>query len=240
MELGRLLHGDPQHDTGGTTIDQGRGYELFAALAFGGRRNRVFSRLAELSGARPGDRALDLGCGTGYLTRQLGRVVSPGGTALGTDPSAPVIEHARRLAAGTSGCAFERGIAERIEAPDDSFDVVVSSLMIHHLPEPVRPQALAEMYRVLRPGGRLMIADFRPPSSRIGRHLVGSATGSAMEHNPIDQLEVLVRDTEFEQIQVGDLRPWIRYVTAARPARDVNSGPAPAPATRSGGTTTTS
>jgi ubiquinone/menaquinone biosynthesis C-methylase UbiE len=218
MALGRLLHGDPQHDTDGTAIGHGRGYELFSAVAFGGRRDQVFTRLAALSGARPGDRVLDLGCGTGYLTQRMTAVVTPGGTALGIDPSDQVIEHARRLAADRPGCTFERGIAERLEAPDASFDVVVSSLMVHHLPAPVRPQALTEMYRVCRPGGRLMVADFRPPKSRIGRHLVGAATGPAMENNPIDLLETLVRDAGFTDMAVGDLRPWIRYVTARRPA----------------------
>ncbi|WP_438471302.1 hypothetical protein, partial [Streptomyces asiaticus] len=87
-----------------------------------------------------------------------------------------------------------------------------------HQPPPARPQALAEMYRVCRRGGRLMVADFRPPKSRIGRHLVGAATGPAMENNPIDRLETLVRDAGFTDMAVGDLRPWIRYVTARRPA----------------------
>ncbi|MET8541229.1 methyltransferase domain-containing protein [Kitasatospora sp. NPDC004799] len=218
MALGRLLHGDPQHDTDGTAIGCGRGYELFTTVAFGGRRDRVFTRLAALSGAGPGDRVLDVGCGTGYLTRRMATAVAPDGTALGVDPSDRVVDHARRLAADLSGCTFERGIAEELAAPDASFDVVVTSLMIHHLPAGVRPQALAEMYRVCRPGGRLLVADFRPPESRIGRHLVGAAAGPAMERNPIERLDGLVRDAGFTVVGVGDLRPWMRYVTAVRPA----------------------
>jgi ubiquinone/menaquinone biosynthesis C-methylase UbiE len=217
MELARLLHGDPQSDTDGVTLDHGRGYELLVTLAFGGRRDRVFTRLARTSGARPGDRVLDLGCGTGYLTQRLARAVSPTGTVLGIDASAHAVEHARTLAAEQPGCTFERGIAERIDAPDGSFDVAVSCLMIHHLPEPVRPQAVAEMYRVLRPGGRLMVADFRPPRSRLGRHLVDAATGSAMAGNPIELLEGLVRDARFDEVAAGDLQPWIRWVTAVKP-----------------------
>ncbi|WP_276522164.1 class I SAM-dependent methyltransferase [Streptomyces rhizosphaericus] len=131
--LGRFLRGDPQHDTDGTAIGHGRSYELFSAVAFGGRRDQVFTRLAALSGARPG-RPGARPCGTGCLTQRMTAAVTPGGTPLGIDPSDQVIEHARRLAADRPGCTFERGIAEQLEAPDASFDVVVSSLMVHHLP----------------------------------------------------------------------------------------------------------
>ncbi|MFF3599058.1 class I SAM-dependent methyltransferase [Kitasatospora indigofera] len=220
MALARLLHGDPQHDTAGSTIDHGRGYEVFTDLAFGGRRNHVFARLVELSAARPGDHVLDVGCGTGYLTRRVAQAVAPGGTALGVDPSTKVIAHARRLAEqdGRDNCTFRRGIAEELDAPAASFDAVVSSLMVHHLPAALRQRALAEIHRVLRPGGRLMVADFRPPRGRIGRHLVGAVTGPAMELNPIGELEGLVRQAGFEDVATGDLHPWIHYVTATKPA----------------------
>jgi len=120
-------------------------------LFFGGRRRRVFGRLAALSGVRPGDKVLDVGCGTGYFTRVMAEAVASGGTVVGVDPSREVIARARRVTR-MANCTFSEGTAEALDAAGGSYDAVVSSLMIHHLPETLRPQAIREMFRVLRDG----------------------------------------------------------------------------------------
>jgi SAM-dependent methyltransferase len=71
------------------------------------------------------------------------------------------------------------GLAEALDAADSPYDVVVSSLTIHHLPETLRPQAIGEMFRVLRPRGSVLIADSRPPATRIGRLLLRSCSKPA-------------------------------------------------------------
>ena len=109
------------------------------------------------------------------------------------------------------------GTAEALDVPDGSYDVVVSSMMIHHLPETLRPQAIREMFRVLCPGGRVLVADFRPPTSRIGRYLIGPVISSAMLSNPVHLLDPMIREAGFEQVRSGDIPPWIRYVQAAKP-----------------------
>jgi SAM-dependent methyltransferase len=88
--------------------------------------------------------------------------------------------------------------------------------MIHHLPETLRAQAIGEMLRVLRPGGSVLIADSRPPASRIGRHLI-RAHSPEMASNRVDLLEPMARHAGFEQLDSGDLRPWIYYVHAVKP-----------------------
>jgi ubiquinone/menaquinone biosynthesis C-methylase UbiE len=194
-----------------------RSHGIVGAIFLGGRRRRAFTRLTAESGARPGDAVLDVGCGSGYFTRVIATAVAPDGTAHGVDPSDEAISDARRRTR-LANCTFSDGIAEALDGPDGSYDVVVSSLMIHHLPEDLRPQAIGEMFRVLRPGGSLLIAEFRPPSSRFGRRLIGGLHSPAMAENRIDLLEPMVREAGFEQLRSGDLRPWTHYVKAVTPS----------------------
>ncbi|WP_406129439.1 hypothetical protein [Streptomyces sp. NBC_00989] len=70
------------------TIATPRAYELFGDVCFAGRRNRAFTRLAELSGAQAGDHVLDVGCGTGYLTRHIAARVGPDGAVNRSGPLA--------------------------------------------------------------------------------------------------------------------------------------------------------
>lgn len=197
-------------------VHHGRGYEVVSRLFFGGRRRLVYTQLAAASGARAGDRVLDVGCGTGYFTRVMAEVVGPQGSAQGVDPSAPMVAHARRLTS-LANCTFTEGTAEALGGPDGSFDAVVTCLVMHHLPPSLRPAAVAEMLRVLRPGGSVLVADFRPPASALGRRVIGAITGPAMEANPVEELEGMVRDAGFERVRTGDLHPWIHYVQAFRP-----------------------
>lgn len=216
MGLESHRHGPGARRTRGMHMGHGFTYDVLATVLFGGRRQRVFRHLATLSGAGPGDRVLDAGCGTGYFTRVMARAVGPGGTALGIDPSPRALARARRVTR-SANCSFAEGTAERLDAPDGSFNVVVTSLMIHHLPEELRPRAMAEMFRVLRPGGRILVADFRPPANPLVRRLIHPVTSPAMEHNPVEQIKPMIHEAGFVQVLSGDIRPWIHYVTAAKP-----------------------
>ncbi|WP_101783963.1 class I SAM-dependent methyltransferase [Nonomuraea indica] len=216
MGLGKLLHNHAEHADAGGTIDRPRAYEVMASIGFLGRRREMFTRLAALSGARPGDRVLDVGCGTGYLTRILARVVGPAGQVTGIDPAPSMVEHARLRAPGN--CSYAVGEGQALEAPDGSFDVVVSSLAVHHMPAAERGAAMAEMFRVLRPGGRLLIAEFRPPTGPLLARLVGMLTGPAMLRRPEDLLGDLIPRAGFDQVDQGDLPAMLSYVRAVRPA----------------------
>jgi ubiquinone/menaquinone biosynthesis C-methylase UbiE len=221
VKLAEYVHGTRGHshsenaETPGVTLEHGRSYDALVDVFFAGRRSAVFNRLVQLSGAKPGDRVLDVGCGTGYLTRRLARAATPKGKAIGLDASSGMLQQARR-ACPSDTCEFVVGAAEKLEFNDGSFDVVTSSLMLHHLPAQLRAEALSEMHRVLRPGGRLLIAEFRPPTTRLARHLIGSMTGPAMQENMRAALPDLIRTAGFPPPKTGDLRPWITYALTER------------------------
>ena len=113
-----------------------------------------------LLGIAAGERVLDVGCGSGAVTREIARRVGAGGRVVGLDPSPALLAVARDLAA-EAGLAdrldFREGTALRLPFPDGSFDAVVCVTVLSHVPG--GETAIPELARVLRPGGRLGVFD---------------------------------------------------------------------------------
>jgi ubiquinone/menaquinone biosynthesis C-methylase UbiE len=95
---------------------------------------------------------------------------------------------------------FRVGVIEALPFPDSSIDVVTSSLMMHHLPEDLKARGLAEIYRVLKPGGRLLIADFMRPTGAFLNHLFIAFTRHQRLQKGIEDLQGLLRNAGFGQI----------------------------------------
>jgi ubiquinone/menaquinone biosynthesis C-methylase UbiE len=107
---------------------------------------------------RPGETAIDLGSGTGTMTRRLAAAVGTEGEALGVEPNGMLRAVAERRAADDgSGAVFCQGLATEIPLPDASVDLVWCERVLQHVPD--AQAALEEVARVLRPGGRALLLD---------------------------------------------------------------------------------
>jgi SAM-dependent methyltransferase len=187
-----------------------------ASYVYTTRRGK-FAVWAELLAGLPlrGDeRLLDLGCGRGAVLLQAAQLL-PHGTAIGvdlwktTDQSGndPVVTRRNAVAEGVAG-RVELRTADMRALPfmDGGFDIVVSSLAIHNIPAaPERARAIAEAARVLKPGGRLLIADIR------------AAGEYAKVLRQLDLQDVILRPLGWRFWYGG---PWVaaRLVTAHKPA----------------------
>ena len=135
-------------------------------------------RLVEQMRIQAGDRVLDVGCGTGRLTQWIAERVGPGGSVVGIDPLVERIAIARVRAAGIS---FEVGQAEDLSAfAAESFHAVCMSAVFHWVSD--KPKALAEVRRVLRPGGRLGVTTL--PRELMGAGTVTAVCGPVLGRSP--------------------------------------------------------
>jgi SAM-dependent methyltransferase len=131
-------------------IDAANAYErLFVPALFG----QWAPKVADAAQIRPGQRVLDVACGTGVLAREVSLRVGSSGCVAGIDPNPGMLAVAEQLAPAVE---WREAVAESLPFPDHSFDVVVSQFGLMFFTD--RRQALHEMLRVLTPGGRLTVA----------------------------------------------------------------------------------
>jgi ubiquinone/menaquinone biosynthesis C-methylase UbiE len=166
-----ILSDEPAPTTEGLTIHWARNYDLVVKLLTLGQSALLRTRTADLARLTAGEAVLDVGCGTGDLTREVHKRVGSTGLTAGIDAAPEMITHARRKATRERMTLdFRLEPVEGLSFADHTFDVVVSSLVFHHLPSTLKLRGLAEIKRVLKPGGRLVIVDFlRPPHAIFDR-----------------------------------------------------------------------
>jgi ubiquinone/menaquinone biosynthesis C-methylase UbiE len=138
-------------------------------LKWGMREETFKHRLVIMANLQPEMDVLDLGCGTGTLTVML-KQSAPLANITGLDGDPQVLSIAQAKAAQVnSKIQWDQGLAFDLPYPDQTFDVVVSSLVVHHLTAFDKLRAFQEVRRVLRPGGWFRIVDFGPPFSPLTR-----------------------------------------------------------------------
>ncbi len=190
---GLILEGGWRYDLHGWFID---------TCLFRGKGRELRQRTAALASLQPGETVLDVGCGTGTLAIEVQKLVGPSGRVFGIDPGQEQITRARAKAARRQlPIEFQVGVIEQLAFPDQTFDVVLSTLMMHHLPTSLKRQGLAEIARVLKVGGRLVIADFTRKQERVGQAARFHAGGSSL-----NELAALVADAGFSRVETEQMK----------------------------------
>jgi ubiquinone/menaquinone biosynthesis C-methylase UbiE len=154
-----------------------------------------------------GERALDVGCGTGTLPVLLKRFY-PRVEVAAVDPDARSLEIARlKAAAWGADIDFRQALAETLPFADGEIDVAFSTLMLHHVPAEVKRAALKEMKRVLKAGGRAVVADFSAPAQAALRFFTWPLRLGLFEHsgdNFAGRIPYLLEETGFRDVREVD------------------------------------
>lgn len=147
--------------TPGIVLHRAALYDFTVWLLSLGRERVLRERILRLARLSPGDEVLDVGCGTGTLAITAKGQVGITGNVYGVDASSEMLARASKKArkAGVD-IVLEKGLVEALSFPDARFDVVLSTVMLHHLPGRIRRLCAAEIRRVLKPGGRVLAVDF--------------------------------------------------------------------------------
>jgi len=213
--------------TGGAVIQWARSYDLLIKLLTLGRERAFRERLLQPARIRPGESVLDIGCGTGSLAIAAKRYTGESGSVHGIDPSERMIDRARRKSSRANlDVAFSVGFAQSLPFPAARFDLVLSTVMLHHLPRVARLDALREARRVLKPDGRLFAVDFA-----ISDHGRKGLLGHLHRHGGLKARDLVGPITEagFTVTDSGPIDVWDLFAVHAVNPRETASAPADSP-----------
>jgi ubiquinone/menaquinone biosynthesis C-methylase UbiE len=194
-----MHHKTADPETAGRVIHWARGYDFFGRVITFGRDKAIRDKLIELAAPSPGEKVLDIGCGTGTLAIAIKPRVGAG-EVHGIDASLEMIQVAKEKSAKAgSAIDFRVALIEAIPFPDASFDLMTSSLMLHHLPDDLKAKGFLEVRRVLKPGGRFMAVDFAADSHSPLGHLL-AIFGHSRGENMVEKLTPMLKDAGFSEV----------------------------------------
>jgi ubiquinone/menaquinone biosynthesis C-methylase UbiE len=197
---------------------------------------RFAGRLLDLLDPALGNTLLDVGCGTGAVALRVAAQLAPEGRVIGSDIAATMVYLARQAAAegGTTGVTFCQMDAEQLGFPDASFDSVTCAFSLFQFPD--MSQALAEMWRVLKPGGRLGLSNWGPgyfsPVAALQRSLFREFELRPLLTNPIvfkpDRLRTLLHEAGFTAVELIEETEEVWFESPGEVwAFDLDMGPFP-------------
>jgi len=145
----------------GLVLHKAAAYDLLLWLVTRGREEAFRETMLHFAHLQPGESVLDVGCGTGTLAILAKRHVGSAGKVCGIDASLEMIARAQKKAGRARvDISFKNAFAQSLPFPNAYFDVVVTTVMLHHLPKKARAELAGEIRRVLKPGGRALAIDF--------------------------------------------------------------------------------
>lgn len=206
-------------ETSGETINWANAYDVFVRFVLMGQHQKMIQSTVEIANIQANETVLDVGCGTGTLAIAA-KKASPHGVMIhASDAALEMIDRARQKAIEADvDVEFTHGLVEDIQAPDNTYDLVMNSLMIHHLPGELRDKAFAEIYRVIKPGGRLLIVDFEPPKNRFTRAWLSLTPVKAMLQIDNSIIPPQLENAGFENVKIGATNSKIAICVSARKA----------------------
>lgn len=203
----RAGHGGAGHgQEDGLVLHGARGYDWLVRAFTMGREKRLRRWALDLGELKQGSAVLDVGSGTGTLLIAAAERVGPSGSLQGVELSPEMSARAREKARRRGvAITITETSAEKLPFPKATFDAAFCTLVLHHLPERVQEAAIREMRRVLRPGGRIVLVDWRTPRSFFrtladGMGLVYMLHRHAPSPLETGRIEPLLRELGFEDI----------------------------------------
>ncbi len=178
-------------------------YDAYMKKITLGRERTLRETTVSLAQVKPGDTVLEVGCGTGSLTLAAKRRAGPAGKAFGIDIIPGMIEASRSKAAQAGeDITFQPGSMDDIPFPSNQFDVVMCSFMIFHMSDKVRQKGMAEIHRVLKPQGGLLILDLALPPKGLSRAIAKALFGGMLQHD-LRELLPLMQAVGFSDIETA-------------------------------------
>ncbi len=191
-------------ETKGHTIHSwARYYDRVVGIISLGRERKFRQAALELVDIDPGMKILDVGCGTGSLTIAAKQRQGNDGTVMGIDPSSNMVSLAQeKTAKAQVEVDFQVGVIEKIDFPENYFDLVLSSLMMHHLPAELKKDGLQEVYRILKPDGTLLIVELDPSAFSLVSLIHGHSSQLSAE---LESTRLTLESTGFGPVKFGNL-----------------------------------
>jgi ubiquinone/menaquinone biosynthesis C-methylase UbiE len=181
-------------------------YDAYMRKMTFGKENALREETVRLAEVKPGDYVLEVGCGTGTLTLAAKRQAGATGKVYGIDIIPGMIELSQQKAAqAKEEITFQLGSMDDIPFPDNYFDVVLGSFMIFHMSDATRQKGMAEVQRVLKPGGRLLVLDLALPKPPLQRVIAKTLFGGMLEHD-LHELFPLMEAEGFTNIEIDRAR----------------------------------